>query len=375
MLPPKSPVPHAERAHAANSPSSLWLRELCPASRGMTEAAGLPRESSPAARRGEILHECMERYFTDPRAALEHLAANAGETEEGDEEVLRFAASWADILLARLGPGAEVMVEQQLDLSHLGPGVEKGTADLVVVASTGQCHLVDWKFGRSFVSEPRNNLQMQAYASGVARAEFTPDVTAHVVLPTKAIAMSGILDSSTLAEAERQIKRVAEATYAQPARFSPGAHCARCDGAAACPVASRALAEVQCLVVPADIPTERLVGILDLRDTVRKVMEDAEKIAKARLLASEGAEMGGWYLANAGTDRRWADEVEVGKKFADHELRGDLLRVKPVTPAQAEKILVGQVPQDLEIKTTPRARALRKRNPSGPGKTPLLDVI
>lgn len=371
---------HKERAHAPNSPSQLWIRELCPASKqAMLAVRDLPQEPSDAADRGTLCHEAMEKYgraWVPGVQAYEVLKyAPAEGIDDEDRDALVWCAEWLNGLLHGIGILPERAFEQAIDLRFLGTDVGVGLPDVVIVEPLDYAMLIDYKFGVGFVESPKNNRQFQAYALGLMRKYALKQVVCYLIMPKKQQAISEAIDCRDYNALSDRIKAINDATCNSTVRLNPGWYCDWCAGAAACPVAQRGLAifsGAQLAEVPKDLPTEKLATLLDMLPAVEKAAKDLKALAKARLQdAGEGAQIGEYYLGTAGKSRSWSDKAQVAEMFAQHEQKRDLISIEPASPAQAEKILGKEYYNEslkVFVKESPMARALRRRK--GPKSLP-----
>ena len=150
--------------------SNLERVSLCPGSARATD--GVKSLDSPEARRGTQLHAIMAALLIDnPKKPMDPNELNDAlnvcpDTSRSDGELIQQAHR---DFMTNKGEGA-IVLEQTIPLDFLG--MTEGRADLIQIdPGKGQAMIVDWKFGTSYVTEARDNLQLAAYAAGLAKGE------------------------------------------------------------------------------------------------------------------------------------------------------------------------------------------------------------
>lgn len=148
---------HSERKHSkfAASAATRWF--ACPGSIALSE--GIPDKPSPYAEEGTRAHELLEKMVK-------------GETVESNatNEMFYNCVRVKDFLRALCGqhPDADFLIEERVSLGFIHPEAY-GTLDYAIVDYFGTLHILDFKYGMSFVS-PLENLQFLFYALAVAHS-------------------------------------------------------------------------------------------------------------------------------------------------------------------------------------------------------------
>jgi hypothetical protein len=149
------------KKHSRFSASGFERIVKCPGSVSLSE--GLPDKESAASREGTLAHEVLEGILKDPSIVL--LKRNKGEITD---EMVEYGRQAANHILKLRGvlPNSDLMIESKVSLSFIHPEAF-GTLDAAIVDYFGTLHILDYKFGKSFVS-PYENWQFLFYALGVA---------------------------------------------------------------------------------------------------------------------------------------------------------------------------------------------------------------
>lgn len=170
--------------HALHSPSSADKWMLCAGAVAMEQAYGVPDEGNENAAQGTAAHFLGELALSsgaDPFDALNSvIVVHKGEAWFDDDrpsvppEAFRFVVTpdmashvttYVTSVLARVGEGAVLLVEQRLPIGHItGEEGAAGTSDAVIIAGdTLETH--DLKYGYREV-EAKDNRQLKLYALG-----------------------------------------------------------------------------------------------------------------------------------------------------------------------------------------------------------------
>lgn len=152
-----------EKVHAKYSASSASRWVACPGSIAMIERAP-PAEDSEYAQEGTRAHTWLEKMLTNRNRllAIAHECRKAESTEMAE-----FVLGSAQKILRMKTPETELLVEVKAKLNFIAPDMG-GTTDVALVDLFGGLTIVDFKYGKGIAVEPERNLQMIAYALGVA---------------------------------------------------------------------------------------------------------------------------------------------------------------------------------------------------------------
>lgn len=169
--------------HTPNGPSSLSKRALCPAS--LSQEAGLEETKfDEDADSGTRCHEAMEAILrgntppalTDQEFKKVEFACSALRHMLGGDQIIHGEY--------RTAAGGEVLVE--LTMENLPYSLEGepecGTVDLAIVYPD-HVLMMDWKFGGSFVDNPKWNKQLKGLATGIWEKYPGREIHAAIVQP------------------------------------------------------------------------------------------------------------------------------------------------------------------------------------------------
>ena len=334
-------------------PSKLHQDEHCPggaAAECEIIAAGEPEQPDAWRDSGTSLHAIVCHGLREPLRRTSLIA------DLGAEEVGVVEACWrhAEDLWKSLDDGdwprAVVLLEERVDLTHLG--MEQHLVDFALVVpptedDPGRLLLRDWKTGGGYVPPARRNLQLRAYASGIARRfGITGQVSIGIVQPlVRSVPDCWTLTGAELEADEDRIRRIEAATRQPGAERRPGPWCEHCRAKDRCEARARVAAEVAVIADPVaslralEGPARR--DAYDRLGLALEVLGRAQKAIDAAIV--EGSiDVPGYCVGEGRKTREWVDEsAALAALTALARERGvdaeQLLEL--VSPAQAEKLL------------------------------------
>jgi hypothetical protein len=344
--------------HSIFSASAAERWANCPGA--IVLSRGIANSSSDASREGTAGHELGDRCLkagTDPTQAI-------GETILGiliTDELADAVQDYVDYV--RTIPGTR-LYEQQVNYAEL-LGVDDaegfGTLDCAIIDGT-VVHIIDAKFGRSYV-DPSLNKQLMLYAAAIVRAleavgETVTEVALHISQPRiVAKPIPFYLSRDALAEQVEYLRAAAQGVIEAEAAFTtpenkawvkkylhPGEQqCKYCPAAPFCPALRNAVSplaaqasefEVVTLAESFD-PSElaKRLALVPLAEIWIKAIrhESFSRLAK-------GSSVPGYKLVTGREgNRKWSDVATVEAAFADlpKELTHKPAELK--SPAQLEK--------------------------------------
>jgi len=257
FLNPK-PTAAADRAHSkySASGSERWLD--CAASVALEESMP-PTPGTPWSMEGTFGHAQCEsllngtgwvpnpmdvkdlrrEHETHPRSrsTIEGLRLT-GEMKAAVTKCVQYVND----LHARVG--GKLFIEKRIYMTFLHPEMF-GTCDVIIAVVGDVLHIIDFKFGKGHVVDPKENTQMIQYALGVAESynwNFKT-VVMHILQPRAGVGSWFKTWTVTIAELkkwvfifERGVQRV-EANKSKP---FPGGHCHWCKAKSKCPAKQEA---------------------------------------------------------------------------------------------------------------------------------------
>jgi len=270
-----------DSSHAEFSPSSLELLEKCPCFE--QDATG----ERKAAKDGTRLHK-----------AIEDNDLSLCDYEE-EEEVVTRCLNFLDKCLEDAGEGSNLLKEVKLKIEDM----TEGTGDVIIVAKP-KVVLIDWKFGRTPVTDASDNIQMQGYTLGVFHEYPDVDeVEVHIVQPRMDVLSTATYKRSDVAGIRDRIQSIIKGCT-DPAKKESADEkaCAFCGRKAICPLlAETALTVAKNIGLP--MPIEFEPGrLIDPKDRAKAqvlsyILEDwAKKVRKYNTKAAveDGIEIPGF---------------------------------------------------------------------------------
>ena len=345
--------------HALFSASGAERWANCPGS--LVLSKDVPRTSSPAAREGTAGHELADRCLNDNTDPVEHegeiIHVEGHDIEVTDELAL---AVQCHVDYVRGISGIRWTETRTYYADLLGVDFEEGfgTTDCSILNGT-TLHVIDAKFGRSFV-DPKKNKQLILYAAGIvdtieATGEDVTDISLHIMQPrVSEKPVPYVLTRDELRAAVIELRNAAQEAQAATLTFTdarnkawverylrPGeTQCKWCPAAAFCP----ALREVADDLTGFDM--DKLMGVtpeyvseaLGRVPLVERWVEAVQQEAMRRL--SEGKKLPGYKLVlGREGNRRWADEAAAAVRFDAIPKELTHAPAKLLSPAQMEKSL------------------------------------
>jgi hypothetical protein len=331
----------ADKVHSELSPSNADRWWNCPGS--VAACRGLKDTESIFASEGTAAHEVLEKCLKNFDLTPYDMIGMEFQEVEVTEEMAEAVAVAVDFVKAELQKGGTLLVEKKITV------VEKevfGTLDIAIVRAFEKALIADFKYGKGVLVRADFNHQLMAYLVGVKRTyEFD---TAELVIIQPRISGEDKISRwdcqpEYLETFETELPRHIALTKEKEAMLASGEWCRFCRAKATCPALrgelSQALTPItnRELVFPdvKALSIDTVVKILDYRDRIEAWL-DAVSMHAFGILES-GNVVPGYELDKKRAHRRWKDEEEVLKKFA--ELGDKLFKVKPISPAQLEKLL------------------------------------
>lgn len=204
--------------------------------------------------------------------------------------------------------------------------------------------LWDYKHGKGITVEAKNNKQLMYYALGALKGrEDIAKIDTYIVQP-RAYHPEGAIRKHSYSVAElkmfeEKLKEKIAATREPNAPLKAGKHCKFCPAIAICPevkaetneVAKRDFAEVSSLDI------ETMIHLTEMAPRIVDFLKEVEKHLKVK--AEQGAEVPGFKLVKAQSNRKYKNEQRVITEFRPKYKDAIFSPAKLKTPAQLEKIL------------------------------------
>jgi len=365
------------REHHPFGASSLSRRIACPGS--LSLEIDLPDSSSEAADEGTFAHLILGTCLEDGLDAADLL----GEKSKcgrfiWDEEDAEFGQRYLATVRELTIDGAEVMVEQRLDLSMLAPGCF-GTADVIILDhDNGEIINVDLKWGRGVPVTAENNPQLQAGLVGAAEAfglvGAFQSYRGMIVQPRNGGVSEQVWTSADLTDFEETVSKAWTDAVSDDPTFNPGeSQCRFCRASGVCDAEA---GELITLFEDDPYSVEDLPRLLPHLERMENWISNVRMHALG--LALEGKPPAGWKLVLGRPGNRvWDDPAEVEKLLKTTFRLADKVAYtkKIINPTQAEKVLSPKrwkVAQERVIRKAPSPILVPesdKRSPYVPAST------
>lgn len=306
----------APTGHAKLSPSSAHRWLTCPAS--VKEAAQTVSSDTKESKAGTATHEVMSLWLTN---------GNPPEVGTSTSNGLKVTQEMIDIAGAAVGwvrqyvEGKQhtLFSEERIQIGAgffgLDPEACWGTADILILAGD-ELVIGDLKAGYVAV-QAEENPQLMLYAIGACEelGWMFDRIRLVIIQPANGGVKEWVLTKDELlARAEVMKPKVAEALSEAPAYHPSEEGCRYCPAAGVCKelqkealaLARQEFDTVDALV--AHITPQELAEILTKADLIEAALKAAREHA-LRLL-QVGAEVPGWKVVEARTNRKWKEGVE-----------------------------------------------------------------
>lgn len=215
--------------HDFCSPSALPLRAACPGSaqllRGTEQSNITVKNTSEYATRGTLLHSLTEGYLKD---SIDKEAFLSLPNE--DKQQVKWCVDRTKEVISRFqGQKVVVIYEEQVDLSDLGisGGKHGSRIDCLILVPGYGAVVIDWKFGRAWVTQPEYNLQTKTYGWGIHH-NYGGNVETIILQPQSPEGrdyMSYMISEDEFDEIETLIKDIVTRAKSPDAPLVRGNHC------------------------------------------------------------------------------------------------------------------------------------------------------
>lgn len=351
--PKEKKAEEVKRTHSELSPSNAERWWNCPGSVALCRTVARRPQSEDAAE-GEAAHDvlerCLKQYLVD-RTFLNPfdmvgMEIVVGEfTFEVTDEMAEAVSITIDVVKRELHKGGFLVVEQKVSVC---PEVG-GRLDIAIVRPYDTVVMIDFKYGRGVLVSAVENKQMLLYCLGLLKEFECPTAILGIVQPriqsTQDPWSFWEVPAGYLESFEAEMKYRIEMTKDPAAPCVPGDYqCKWCDAKAVCPALRKDLGTALAPVVKGNevifpdvkaLSLDQLVKILDYAERIEKWLKAVQ--AHAEGIAMDGGEVPGYALEKKRANRKWKDEEEVAKRFA--ELGDQLVKAKLISPAALEKLV------------------------------------
>lgn len=353
----KKGTDHSSRKHALLSASgaSRWMN--CTPSARLEDKfleSGGDKGNSDYAKEGTLAHEFGDlnlRYLNgeiDKKVLdreLQMLRNSEYYTDEMEDEVDKYVTYvWETFSSAqRTNTGAELLIEEKLDFSHLVEG-GFGTGDATVIAD-GILDIGDLKYGKGIQVYAKENPQLMLYGSGALRQwELLYDI--HTVRMTIIQPRLDHIDSWDISVedliewGEKKVKPLAKKAYKGEGNQKAGDWCKFCKVKAMCAT----LAAKNIELAQHDFKDPHLLSDKQIMEVYKQLdmLTDWAKAVADYVLdeAVKGKQWPGFKVVEGRSNRKWADEEAIKKVLAEEGFKEeDYLKMSLEGIGKIEKLL------------------------------------
>ena len=304
-MPSKHARCSASAAHRwINCPGSVALSDQCPdpGSSSYADEGTVAHELAELKLR-HVLHEITDAQYKKRLAKIQQNDYYNGEMDEATD-------FYVEVVLeefAAAGEGAELMIEQRLDLGRWVPE-GFGTSDAVIIGSN-MIQVIDLKYGKGIKVEAKNNPQFRLYGLGAVELfgslyDFDTVKTTVVQPRLDHVDSECIMLEELLLWGEEEVAPRAIMAMEGSDYFVAGDWCRFCPAKVLC----RKRAEFNL-----DLARMEIGEVLAKADHLKKWAEEVSAYALEQALAGEHFE--GWKLVEGRSNRKYADEIQVADKL------------------------------------------------------------
>lgn len=284
--------------HHKYSPSRLQQLKECPGSARMQE--GLPDVKTPEADEGTMLHEHVARRNLD--------GLNAEQ-----ESLVRECLAFLDRMIAEGGEGVQVFYEVRLEIKKGAKVLTWGTADVVLIYPNGKAKVIDWKFGRTPVTEAARNLQLASYALGVMQKYGVKEVEVFVFQPRiHAVTSYNFTKPDAIAH---NIGLVIYAAEEKRLVLNAGDACRYCLAKSICPAFRAEFASLDAAPSRDLSDPATLLDYWEKSKVVERFIKEIKEAVEAYV--EEHGDLGGWKIKEKPGNREITDVPGLAERLSD----------------------------------------------------------
>ena len=302
---------------------------------------------------GTAAHELCEMALRARKDAADYLGEEiivGNHKFEITDEMAEAVQVYLDTVRGDFEEGDILFIEHRFDLTSVWAGMF-GTNDAGLYKKDGSLKVYDYKHGKGYAVEAKNNPQLAYYGIGLLnvpslKGARIKDVELVIVQPRSPHADGPVrrwmTDSIHLMEFMDDLKQGAAATEDPNAPLLAGDHCKFCPAAGICP-ALREVAITKAQDEFVDVEPQELTDVMVssllakcglIEDGIRAIRREAY----SRM--SGGAKVPGWKIVDKRAIRKWASDDVVPRLTMLFDLDEDQVVEKKVrSPAQVEKLL------------------------------------
>jgi len=236
----------------------------------------------------------------------------------------------------------EYEVETRVGFGDLLPGVF-GSADLLGRIGN-KAIVLDWKFGSGVAVPAEENEQLMFYAAAAMRTpeaqwvfDGATEVELIIIQPPTIRRWTTTIER--IQQFERALVKAIKLAEQPDAPIKNGDHCRWCAAKPVCPVMTGA-ADRAIAVRMDKIDVDKLGAYLHNADLLEDWIKDLRALAEEML--KKGRAVPGWKMVPKRATRSWVKEADAKAALLQHLKESEVVEMKLVSPAVAEKLLKAQ---------------------------------
>jgi hypothetical protein len=292
-----------------------------------------PQPSSKDAEQGTLLHDAISDFLgTD------------GGSFSMSQDLIEDKLLPALALLDEVDPDKTMQyeVETRVGFGDLLPGVF-GSADLLGRIGN-KAIVLDWKFGSGVAVPAEENEQLMFYAAAAMRTpeaqwvfDGATEVELIIIQPPTIRRWTTTIER--IQQFERALVKAVKLAEQPDAPIKNGDHCRWCAAKPVCPVMTGA-ADRAIAVRMDKIDVDKLGAYLHNADLLEDWIKDLRSLAEEML--KKGRAVPGWKMVPKRATRSWVKEADAKAALLQHLKESEVVEMKLVSPAAAEKLLKAQ---------------------------------
>ena len=289
-----------------------------------------PQPSSKDAEQGTALHDAISDFLgTD------------GGSFSVSPDLIEDKLLPALALLDEVDPDKTMHyeVETRVGFGDLLPGVF-GSADLLGRIGN-KAIVLDWKFGSGVVVPAEENEQLMFYAAAAMRTPeahwvFDGATEVELIIIQPPVIRRWVTTIERIQQFERALVKAVKLAEQPDAPIKNGDHCRWCAAKPVCPIMTGA-ADRAIAVRMQKIDVDKLGGYLHNADLLEDWIKDLRALAEEMM--KKGRPVPGWKMVPKRATRSWAKEADAKAALLQHLKESEVVEMKMVSPAAAEKLL------------------------------------
>jgi len=292
-----------------------------------------PQPSSSYAEEGTLLHDAISEFL-----------GTTGYRFTCSQDLIEDKLMPALALLDEVDPDKEMLyeVETRVGFGDLLPGVF-GSTDLMGRIGN-KAIILDWKFGAGVPVPAEENEQLMFYAAAAMRTPeaqwvFDGATEVELIIIQPPVIKRWTTTIARIKEFEQTLVKAVKIAQQPDAPLKHGDHCRWCAAKPVCPIMTGAVDRAVAIKME-KIDVDKLGAYLHNADLLESWIKDLRSLAEEML--KKGKPVPGWKMVPKRATRSWVKEEDAKAALLQHLKESEVVEVKMVSPAAAEKLLKAQ---------------------------------